>query len=147
MGDTVALPFEGVIALVEVLACSALLHVRAPERRSAQKAVTLLPPYFVWTCPTGCADDTVLLVPPNNMWALTTGTFTAVRLLLPMLANPHRPHTTFQTILLRPPPPTPCLSMRTPQMLMTLRTPAGVLSMIARFVSLSHFRFSDLTLC
>ena len=118
--DTVLLPLEGVMALVEVDAFSTLLHVRAPFGRSAQKAVTLPPPCFVWTCETGCADDTVLLELPRTMGTSTA--LPAVRLHLPMLADPRHPRTTFHTIMFRPVPPTPCLSMRTPQMLMTLRT-------------------------
>ena len=59
--DTVGLPLEGVMAIVEVYACSALVHVRAPLGRAAQKAVDLPLPCFVRTCETGCADDTVLL--------------------------------------------------------------------------------------
>ena len=144
--DTGALPLERVMALVEVHACSALLHVRTPEGRSAQKAVGLPPPGFVWTCLTGCADDTVLLEPPQNMDALTTAALPAVLLHLPMLANPLRPRTTFHTILFRPVPPTPCLSMRTPQMLMALRTHARELSMIAWLIPLGHSHFSNLAL-
>ena len=128
------------MALVEVYTFSALLHVRAPFGQSAQKAVTLPPPFFVWTCETGCADDTVLLGPPRSMGTSTA--LPAVRLHLPMLANPRRPRTTFHTILLRPVPPTPCLPMRTPQMLMTLRTRAGLRSMAATFPC--HFPFSYL---
>ena len=120
--DTVLLPLEDVIALVKVNACSALLDVRTPKGWSAQEAVTLPPPCFVGTCLTGCADDTVPLVPPNNVGALMTTTGHTVTLPSPMLADTRRPRTAFQTVLLRPPPPTPCLSMRTPQMLMTLWT-------------------------
>ena len=144
--DTVALPLEGVMALVEVYACSTLLHVRAPSGRRAQKAVILRPPCFVGTGETACADDTVPLEPPNNMWALTTGTLTAARLQLPMLTNPLRPRTTFHTSLLVPVPPTLCLSVRTPQMLMTLWTVARNRSMIAWLIEPGHFRFSYLTL-
>ena len=84
--DTVALPFEEVMAIVEVNACSTLLHVRAPFGWSAQKAVTLPPPCFVWTCLTGCADDTVVLGSPRSMGTSTA--LPAVCLLLPMLADP-----------------------------------------------------------
>merc|ERR1711916_346209 len=103
--DTVAFPLENVIALVEVDACSTLLHVRAPLGRSAQEAATLPPPCFVWTCLTGCADDTVVLEPPRSMGTATA--LPAVRLHLPMLAKPLRPRTTFHTPFFRSVPPTP----------------------------------------
>ena len=127
------------MAIVEVYTFSTLLHVKTPFGRSAQKTVTLPPPCFVRTCKTGCADDTVALEPPKNMDALTTAALPAVRLHLPMLADPHRPRTTFHTTLLRPPPPTPCLPMRTPQMLMTLRTRGRTRSMFARLIPLGHY--------
>ncbi len=131
------------MALVEVDAFSTLLHVRAPLGRSAEKAVGLPPPCFVWTCSTGCTDDTVLLGPPGTMGTSTA--LPAVHLQLPMLTNPRRPRTTFHTIRLLPVSPTPCLSMRTPQMLMTLRTLRRTRSMFAR--SSWHFLFSYPTLC
>ena len=118
--DTVDLPLEVVMALVEVDAFRTLLHVRAPFRRSAQQAITLPSPCFVRACHTGCADGTVALGPPGTMGTSTA--LPAVCLQLPMLANPLRPRTTFHTILLVPIPPAPCLPMRTPQMLMTLWT-------------------------
>merc|ERR1711991_193615 len=112
--DTVGLPFEVVIAIVKVNTFSALLHVRAPEGWSARKAGRLVPPCFVRTCKTGCADDTVLLEPPGTMG--TTTALPAVLLHLPMLADTRRPGTTFCAIRLRPVSSTPCLSMWTPQM-------------------------------
>ena len=120
--DTGALPLEVVFALVEVHACSALLHVTAPEGGTAQEAVALPPPCFVWTCPTGCADDAVVLVPPGSMGALIFTAGHTVPLPPPMPADTRRPRTAFQTTTLRPPPSILLLSMRTPQVLMTLRT-------------------------
>ena len=123
--DTCALPPEDVLALVEVYTFRALLHVRTPLGRSAQKTVGLPPPSFVGTCLTGCADDAVPLVPPNNVGALIiTTAFQALTLPSPMLADTRRPCTAFQTILLRLPPSIFLLSMRTSHMLMTLWTRA-----------------------
>ena len=131
--NTVALPLEGVMAIVEVYTFSTLLHVKTPFGRSAQKTVTLPPPCFVWAGPTGCADDTVLLGPPNNVGALISAALDADPLPSPMPADTRRPRTAFQTSPLLPPPSILLLSMRTPQMLMTLRTLVRLRPVSARF--------------
>ena len=121
--DAVALPPQVVQALGKVNTLSALFHVRTALGRSAQKAGRLPPPRLVNTFETGCADDTVLLVSSFRVRALTIVTLWAVPLPLPMLANPRRPRTTFHTSMFVLVPPTLCLLMWTPQMLMTLWTP------------------------
>ena len=121
------------MAIVEVDAFRTLLHVGTPLGRTAQKAGSLPLPGFVWTCRTGCADDTALLVPPNNVDALIFTTFQAVLPPPPMAAHSRRPRTAFQTVFLRLPPSILLLSMRTPQMLMTLGTLARTLPVFARF--------------
>ena len=120
------------MALVEVDAFRTLLHVRAPLGRSAQEAVGLPPSCFVGACSTGCADGTVVLVPPSNVGALVSTTGHTVRLPSPMFAHPRRPRTAFHTTPLRSPPSISRLSMRTPQMLVTLWTVTRMLPVSAR---------------